>query len=103
MLMIWRTGIAIFSAMLSKMAGRAIADSGEKPLRLANMEISERVKLGLQRVVKQGKILGRPKTVTSGLKDKVCILLNEGKSYSYINQLLGTPKSTISRIKNERV
>ena len=31
--------------------------------------ISERVKLGLQRVVKQGKILGRPKTVTSDLKD----------------------------------
>lgn len=54
--------------------------------------ISERVKLGLQRVVKQGKILGRPKTVTSDLKDKVCILLNEGKSYSYINELLGTPE-----------
>ena len=65
--------------------------------------ISERVKLGLQRVVKQGKTLGRPKTVTSDLRDKVCILLNEGKSYSYINQLLGTPKSTISRIKRERV
>jgi len=65
--------------------------------------ISERVKLGLQRVMKQGKTLGRPKTITGEVKERVCVLLDEGKSYSYINQLLGTPKSTISRIKNERL
>lgn len=65
--------------------------------------ISERVKLGLQRVMKQGKTLGRPNTITGEVKERVCVLLDEGKSYSYINQLLGTPKSTISRIKNERL
>ena len=64
--------------------------------------ISERVKLGLQRVMKQGKTLGRPKTITGEVREKVCVLLDEGKSYSHINQLLGTPKSTISRIKSER-
>ena len=65
--------------------------------------ISERVKLGLQRVQKQGRRLGRPKTVTSELRDKVCHLLDQGKSYNFINRELGTPKSTISRIKNERL
>ena len=63
--------------------------------------ISERVKLGLQRVQKQGRRLGRPKTVTSELRDQVCHLLDQGKSYNFINRELGTPKSTISRIKNE--
>jgi DNA invertase Pin-like site-specific DNA recombinase len=65
--------------------------------------ISERVKLGLQRVQKQGKRLGRPKTVTSEVRDKVCHLLDQGKSYNFINRELGIPKSTISRIKNERL
>jgi len=63
--------------------------------------ISERVKLGLQRVQKQGRRLGRPKTVTGELRDKVCHLLDQGRSYNFINRELGTPKSTISRIKNE--
>lgn len=63
--------------------------------------ISERVKLGLQRVQRQGKRLGRPKTVTCELRDKVCHLLDQGRSYNFINRELGTPKSTISRIKNE--
>ncbi len=65
--------------------------------------ISERVKLGLQRVRKQGKSLGRPKTVTQDVRDRVSLLLDEGKPYSYINRLLGIPKSTISRIRSERV
>ena len=64
--------------------------------------ISERVKLGLQRVRKKGQTLGRPKTVTSKVRDRVCELLDQGNSYNQIQQILGTPKSTISRIKNER-
>jgi len=63
--------------------------------------ISERVKLGLQRVQKQGRRLGRPKTVTGELRYKVCHLLDQVRSYNFINRELGTPKSTISRIKNE--
>lgn len=63
--------------------------------------ISERVKLGLQRVRKQGKTLGRPKTVTDEVRMNVLSLLQSGMSYSFINRELGIPKSTISRIKLE--
>jgi len=65
--------------------------------------ISERVKLGLQRVKKSGKQLGRPRTITDDLKKRVGELIAEGRSYSYIHAKLGTPKTTISRIKNKGV
>lgn len=64
--------------------------------------ISERVKLGLQRVRKNGKQLGRPRTVTPEVKRHIRQLLNEGHSYSYIHAQIGASKATISRIKNER-
>lgn len=65
--------------------------------------ISERVKLGLQRVQKQGKLLGRPRSVTTDLRNQVLELLERGNSYRQIHEILGTPKSTISRIKNEGI
>ena len=64
--------------------------------------ISERVKSGLERVRKQGKKLGRKKTITDDIRSKVYILIDQGKSYSYITNELKVPKSSISRLKNER-
>ena len=63
--------------------------------------ISERVKLGLDRVRKSGKPLGRPITVTQEVKEQVRFFLHKGLSYSKIQKEVGIPKSTISRIKNE--
>jgi len=64
--------------------------------------ISERVKSGLERVKKQGKKLGRKKTITDDVRSKVYILMDQGKSYSYITNELNVPKSSISRLKKER-
>lgn len=63
--------------------------------------ISERVKLGLARVRNKGVKLGRPKTITDDLRDRVNELIDQGNSYNQINQILGIAKSTISRIKHE--
>ena len=64
--------------------------------------ISERVKSGLERVKKQGKKLGRKKTITDDIRNKVYMLMDQGKSYSYITNELNVPKSSISRLKKER-
>lgn len=65
--------------------------------------ISERVKLGLRRVEKNGQKLGRPISITQDMKDQVLFLLDHGLSYSKITLQTGVPKSTISRIKREMV
>lgn len=65
--------------------------------------ISERVKLGLQRVQKSGKKLGRPTTITEEVKTEVKFLLDQGLSYSQIQNQIGVPKTTISRIKSEQM
>ena len=65
--------------------------------------ISERVKLGLRRVEKNGQKLGRPISITQDMKDQVRFLLDHGLSYSKITLQTGVPKSTISRIKREMV
>ena len=65
--------------------------------------ISERVKLGLQRVQKTGKKLGRPTTITEEVKTEVKFLLDQGLSYSQIQNKIGVPKTTISRIKSEQM
>jgi len=65
--------------------------------------ISERVKLGLRRVERNGQKLGRPISITSDIKDQVRFLLDNGLSYSKITLQTGVPKSTISRIKRELV
>lgn len=61
--------------------------------------ISERVKLGLDRVRKSGVTLGRPITVTQDVKNKVVSLLDQGISYSKIQREVNVSKTTISRIK----
>lgn len=61
--------------------------------------ISERVKLGLDRVRKSGTTLGRPITVTLEVKNKVISLLDQGVSYSKIQREVNVSKTTISRIK----
>lgn len=65
--------------------------------------ISERVKLGLQRVQSNGKKLGRPIKITEEIKTEVKYLLDQGCSYTKIQNQTGVPRSTISRIKSEQV
>lgn len=62
--------------------------------------ISERVKLGLDRVRRSGKTLGRPIKVTQDVRAKVMSLLEQGVSYSTIQREMNLSKTTISRIKN---
>jgi DNA invertase Pin-like site-specific DNA recombinase len=65
--------------------------------------ISERVKLGLQRVRRNGQKLGRPITVTEDIKTEVRFLLSQGLTYSQITKQIGVPRSTISRINAENI
>ena len=65
--------------------------------------ISERVKLGLLRVQKNGKKLGRPNKITDEIKTEVKYLLDQGFSYTKIQEQTGVPPSTISRIRSEQM
>ena len=58
-------------------------------------KISERTKAGLQRAVREGKSLGRPKSQLE--MEKILALKQEGKSLSEIAKELGTSKETIRR------
>ena len=58
-------------------------------------KISERTKAGLQRAVREGKSLGRPK---SDLElERIVSLKQQGKSLSEIAKELGTSKETVRR------
>ena len=59
--------------------------------------ISERVKLGLERVKSKGKKLGRPQRVNSSMIDEMKNLKNIGWSYGKISEHLGVSKMTVSR------
>ena len=59
--------------------------------------ISERVKLGLERVKSKGKKLGRPLKVNSGMIEEMKKLKNIGWSYGKISNHLGVSKMTVSR------
>ena len=65
--------------------------------------ISERVKLGLERVRKNGAVLGRPPIISETIKNEVMLLLNEGLSYSQVQGRTNISKASISRIKNEQM
>jgi DNA invertase Pin-like site-specific DNA recombinase len=62
--------------------------------------ISERVKLGLQRVVSKGGTLGRRKTVTDNMKSHIMELRKEGLSLSEISTSVGISKMSVSRVIN---
>lgn len=62
--------------------------------------ISERVKLGLQRVVSKGGTLGRRKTVTDNMKSHIMELRKEGLSFSQISTSVGISKMSVSRVIN---
>ena len=62
--------------------------------------ISERVKLGLQRVVSKGGTLGRRKTVTDNMKSHIMELRKEGLSFSQISTSVGVSKMSVSRVIN---
>ena len=59
--------------------------------------ISERVKLGLERVKSKGKKLGRPQRVNLTMVDEMKKLKNIGWSYGKISEHLGVSKMTVSR------
>lgn len=62
--------------------------------------ISERVKLGLQRVVSKGGKLGRRRTVTDEVVDRIKDLRHIGKSLSQIASEVGVSKMSVSRVIN---
>lgn len=63
--------------------------------------ISERVKCGLVRVKAQGKTLGRPKSVTQEIADRVTNLLILGKRQTEIAATLNISKMTVCRINKQ--
>ncbi len=62
--------------------------------------ISERVKLGLQRVVSKGGKLGRRKTVTDEVVSRIKDLRQIGMSLSQISSETGVSKMSVSRVIN---
>ena len=60
--------------------------------------ISERVKLGLQRVKSSGKKLGRPKRINAIIQTEVMKLSAEGKSLTAIAKALSISKTSTYRI-----
>lgn len=60
--------------------------------------ISERVKLGLQRVVSKGGTLGRRKTVTDNMKSHIMELRKEGLSFSQISTSVGISRMSVHRV-----
>ena len=60
--------------------------------------ISERVKLGLQRVKSSGKKLGRPKRINANIQTEVMKLSAEGKSLTSIAKSLSISKTSAYRI-----
>lgn len=62
--------------------------------------ISERVKLGLQRVVSKGGKLGRRRTVTDEVVDRIKDLRHIGKSLSQIASEVGVSKMSVCRVIN---
>ena len=59
--------------------------------------ISERVKLGLERVKSKGQKLGRPKKVDLAMTDELNKLKDIGWSYGKISSYLGVSKMTVCR------
>ena len=60
--------------------------------------ISERVKLGLQRVKSSGKKLGRPKRINANIQTEAMKLSTEGKSLTSIAKSLSISKTSVYRI-----
>ena len=64
--------------------------------------ISERVKLGLARTKSKGTKLGRPKVVNDDLQDMICMMIDDGMSYSKISESVSVSKMTVSRVNHSR-
>lgn len=64
--------------------------------------ISERVKLGLERVKSKGTQLGRPKLITTEIKHQVWSMVDDCHSLSYVSKVLKISKMSVSRINRER-
>ena len=63
--------------------------------------ISERVKLGLERVKSKGIKLGRPISVTENIKVDIRAMISNGQSYTQISKHLNVSKMTVSRVNRE--
>jgi DNA invertase Pin-like site-specific DNA recombinase len=64
--------------------------------------ISERVKLGLNRVRSKGTKLGRPTKIDEQTKVTIWSLIDEGNSLSQVSRLLQISKMSVSRVNRER-
>ena len=63
--------------------------------------ISERVKLGLERVKSKGVKLGRPTSVTEESKKEIREMVTDGQSFAKIAKVFNVSKMTVSRINRE--
>ena len=59
--------------------------------------ISERVKLGLDKVKSQGRSLGPPKKINESLVQKICYLHNKGHGLQSISKELSVGRSSVYR------
>lgn len=82
---------AINSMLLDMLAAVARKDYEDRRRRQAQ---------GVQKAKQQGKYKGRPENIE--LQNKIEGLLKDGKSYNYIQSLLGCSRHTISKV-NKRV
>jgi len=64
--------------------------------------ISERVKLGLERVKSKGTKLGRPTKIDGETKVRIWSLIDEGTSLSEVSRVLQISKMSVSRVNRER-
>jgi DNA invertase Pin-like site-specific DNA recombinase len=64
---------------------------------LSGYMIQERVRAGLQRAKKQGKVLGRPR-VHATVESCICKKRREGKGIIKIAKELGVGTSTVQRV-----
>ncbi|ALN73080.1 recombinase family protein [Aureimonas sp. AU20] len=61
----------------------------------------ERTQAGLIRAKEQGKVLGRPRSLTVAQKQVVCEKLGEGASVSKLSRDYGVSRQTIQRARDE--
>ena len=59
--------------------------------------IQERVKAGLARARKEGKVLGRPR-VSAEIEDKIWVARKQGHGMLKISRTLGVGVSTVQRV-----
>jgi DNA invertase Pin-like site-specific DNA recombinase len=99
----WKVSLIALSGMsfdLSTKEGKLMATLMSGIAEFERDVIRERVKSGLQHARRKGVVLGRPQKASD---EAIFHLLNEGKSMRSIAKELGVSKTTVLKLKRERV